>query len=572
MGWLSDLFPYATAPYVQLTAALEQSANLGNSINGEPQYRQACNDIAAGFNSKLNFAIRYFSFDTNGDGIGNFQICCTFDDEAARTNPGVYYDDLIIKVQGILSNAGVSNYTLFTDREAGKFIFTTHAVPGLDNTTQEETQISDEKTPRSPSSPTTSSSASGNPKPTAAIGVLNEKGEAPVYGSERTASSRKKVSKASTDTNEFYKNCIVLIEGIQVPYNQISVSYGVTAPPTCTIIIPAHKVIREVMKYAPRVHVFFEDLLPDSDGTYEYRLLFDGFLTSFSYGSSSDGAQMSLNGLHSCAYLQLMQIMTLDPAQYLFNTSQWIAGTSTIPIMFGQNRVHSAMIEAVCNQKVKTMADLVFKMLQGILLSDNQTATAKYYRKVLGNDPGGWKILKRIFGVSKYAQDSAIPQTSWDKSQLTKSGASSSKSGATNNARVDNPELTHITNRLAFPCTGPITSPFGPREAPVDGASTDHKGIDIGADTGTPVRATGEGTVITAGYYEGCGNLVELSHNGGTLITQHMHLSEITVNVGDEVKTGDLIGLVGSTGYSSGPHLHFGVKNNGVFENPCNWF
>ena len=570
MGLLSDTYRHAQPVYQQLAAALEQSNNLGLSINGEPQYLQSCQEIAQQFGNQLDPSIRYFSFDTNGDGIGNFQVCCTYDDAARALpeNAGVTYDDLIVRAKGCLEYAGVTNYTLFVDREAGKFILTTHAVPGLDNYKEEFTEISDEKTPRSPSAPQSSSASTTQKTPKEAIGVMNEKGEEPEYTAERTESSRKTVQKGSTNTNEFYKDCIVLIEGIQVPYTQISVSYGVTAPPSCTLIIPAHKVIREVMKYAPRVHIFFKDLLPDSDGVYEYRLLFDGFLTSFTYGTDDTGAQMSLNGLHSCAYLQLMQIMTLDPAQYLFNTSKWIAGTSTVPILFAQNRVHSSMIEQICKQKVKSMADIVFKMLQAILLSDNQTATAKYYRKVLGNDPGGWKILKRIFGVSKYAKESEIPQTSWDKGALSRT-ASTTAAGKV--AEVINPELVHKTSRIGFPCTGSVTSGWGYRTHPISGKWKMHDGIDIGANNGTPIYATHDGTVTFAGWEDGgYGNKVSIE-NGG-LMTFYAHMEQVLVSEGTQVTKGTLIGLVGDTGYSDGDHLHMGLYNNGKSEDPREWF
>ena len=204
MGILSDTYRHAQPVYQQLAAALEQSNNLGLSINGEPQYLQSCQEIAQQFGNQLDPSIRYFSFDTNGDGIGNFQVCCTYDDAARALpeNTGVTYDDLIVRAKGCLEYAGVTNYTLYVDREAGKFILTTHAVPGLDNYKEEFTEISDEKTPRSPSAPQSSSASTTQQTPKAAIGVLNQPGEEPAYSGERSESSRKTVQKGSTTNDE----------------------------------------------------------------------------------------------------------------------------------------------------------------------------------------------------------------------------------------------------------------------------------------------------------------------------------------------------------------------------------
>lgn len=118
--------------------------------------------------------------------------------------------------------------------------------------------------------------------------------------------------------------------------------------------------------------------------------------------------------------------------------------------------------------------------------------------------------------------------------------------------------------RLSWPCSGGITSPFGTRWGRM------HEGIDIGAGYGCNVVAAAGGTVISAGWEGGYGNAVTISHGGG-LVTHYAHLSSIKVSSGQTVERGELIGLVGSTGNSQGPHLHFEVLVNGQPRNPVDY-
>lgn len=113
-----------------------------------------------------------------------------------------------------------------------------------------------------------------------------------------------------------------------------------------------------------------------------------------------------------------------------------------------------------------------------------------------------------------------------------------------------------------------LTSGYGSRFHPVLGGTRFHAGIDLAAPTGTPVKATGSGQVARAGWAGGYGILVSINH-GGAVETRYAHLSAIAVRPGDIVKAGQVIGYVGSTGRSTGPHLHYETRVAGQPTNPA---
>jgi murein DD-endopeptidase MepM/ murein hydrolase activator NlpD len=118
-----------------------------------------------------------------------------------------------------------------------------------------------------------------------------------------------------------------------------------------------------------------------------------------------------------------------------------------------------------------------------------------------------------------------------------------------------------------LPIAGWLSSPFGYRRNPYDGSFRLHAGVDLAADPGTPVRAPAPGMVIFSGNREGYGKVIVINHGYG-ISTLFAHLSKFFVNSGDHVKRGEIISEVGSTGHSTGPHLHYEIRKNGIPVNP----
>ncbi len=124
------------------------------------------------------------------------------------------------------------------------------------------------------------------------------------------------------------------------------------------------------------------------------------------------------------------------------------------------------------------------------------------------------------------------------------------------------------SGQMAFPAAGRITSSFGWRVHPILGSRRFHSGIDFGASQGTPIRAADAGRVLFAGWYGGYGRAVIINHGNG-VTTLYGHASRVYVSEGDTVQRGQVIAAVGSTGLSTGPHLHFEVRRDGSPVNPA---
>lgn len=165
----------------------------------------------------------------------------------------------------------------------------------------------------------------------------------------------------------------------------------------------------------------------------------------------------------------------------------------------------------------------------------------------------------------KVSLDSLNAQERADAEEIDGLQAASADLAAKIRAAQSHSTVQHVSGAgFIWPVNAPITSPFGWRWGRM------HEGVDLGAAYGTPIAAAAAGVVIYAGWEGGYGNLVVIDHGGG-LATAYGHQSRIAVSVGQSVGQGQTIGYVGSTGHSTGPHLHFEVRVNGQAVDPLGY-
>ncbi|MEM9519445.1 MAG: peptidoglycan DD-metalloendopeptidase family protein [Actinomycetota bacterium] len=164
--------------------------------------------------------------------------------------------------------------------------------------------------------------------------------------------------------------------------------------------------------------------------------------------------------------------------------------------------------------------------------------------------------------------DDASEDGNAEQADETDGGETEDGQASENTGDDDPPAGFAITHR---PVDGVVTSPFGDRVHPIFGTVRAHKGIDLDGDMGDPIVAAADGIVLSAGWRSGYGNTVVLSHGGG-YTTLYAHQTDVNVAAGATVAGGDLIGWVGSTGWSTGPHLHFEVRVDGVAIDPAQFF
>jgi murein DD-endopeptidase MepM/ murein hydrolase activator NlpD len=134
-------------------------------------------------------------------------------------------------------------------------------------------------------------------------------------------------------------------------------------------------------------------------------------------------------------------------------------------------------------------------------------------------------------------------------------------------SRVETQQALVRANPTSWPVMGWLSSPFGARKDPFTGAPDFHTGLDISAGQGTPVKATADGTVESAGYNGNYGNSIVITHGFG-IATRFGHLAQYAVRPGQKVRRGEIIGYVGATGRATSPHLHYEILLNGQPSNP----
>lgn len=222
-------------------------------------------------------------------------------------------------------------------------------------------------------------------------------------------------------------------------------------------------------------------------------------------------------------------------------------------------------------------ADQALEVMEDLAARDNN-----FYRVMMQSEPlstgqryAGLERQRNYDAIDSMA-DSKILRLTTDKlDQLDQMLYSQSKS-----YDFLSQEVANMSDRTAhIPAIQPISekylramaSGYGYRRDPVYGTTKFHEGMDFSSPIGTPVYATGDGTVTHASWQSQYGNLIEINH-GYNYTTRYAHLSEILVKPGQNVKRGDLIGKVGNTGKSTGPHLHYEVRFRGQPQNPVNYY
>jgi len=178
--------------------------------------------------------------------------------------------------------------------------------------------------------------------------------------------------------------------------------------------------------------------------------------------------------------------------------------------------------------------------------------------------------LQNLTQMGEMKQEEALKEMHQELSQLKGAATRQETSLQMLIEYFEDKRSLYASTPSIWPVRGWVTSPFGPRTSPFTGIPAFHEGIDIAAQTGTPIIAPADGIVIKAEFSPGYGNMVEISHGYG-IKTIYGHNSRLNVKAGQQVRRGDVISYVGDTGSSTGPHLHYEVRLNGLPVNPVKY-
>lgn len=253
----------------------------------------------------------------------------------------------------------------------------------------------------------------------------------------------------------------------------------------------------------------------------------------------------------------------------------WIASSSfATPQTLANSSVDQTALDGYVAQMWTTHENLVDSLAaQGLIAADDHHSHYHDHGDGVGGEYGGEMnilsqdpnddIQQQIDQISRQAQarqDSLgqLSQALTTTRTYRASGASLPESNLSINALL---AIEPIANAR-------VSSTFGYRN--LFGKTAYHSGIDFAAPTGTPIYATGDGVVTHAGWGNGYGNYIDIDHGNG-YVTRYGHASRLFVSVGDQVKANQHIAAVGSTGRSTGPHLHYEVLKNGKRENPATY-
>lgn len=211
------------------------------------------------------------------------------------------------------------------------------------------------------------------------------------------------------------------------------------------------------------------------------------------------------------------------------------------------------------------LRDLDTKLRRAVSLGPRDKA-----QQVLGIGGPDELGLQNLAILGEKKQEEALKEMHQELSQLKGAASRQETSFQMLIEYFEDKRSLYASTPSIWPTRGWVTSHFGNRMSPFSGIVKFHEGIDIAAQTGTPIMAPADGVVIKAGFVTGYGNLLELSHGYG-IKTAFAHNSRLNVKAGQRVKRGDVIAYVGDTGSSTGPHLHYEVRMNGLPVNPVRY-
>ncbi|MFH0917211.1 MAG: peptidoglycan DD-metalloendopeptidase family protein [bacterium] len=250
--------------------------------------------------------------------------------------------------------------------------------------------------------------------------------------------------------------------------------------------------------------------------------------------------------------------------------SQFVGRIDLLSVVVGQDNTILGQIKDLKTQVVAQRQALEEERTRVAALEQDQRALTKELQARADKRQAS---LERLESARK-AKQQVVKKTEKDKAAWAKQEdalvAESDRIGSMLRSLSVGRSTKAGSGILAWPVDGNVTSGFGYRIHPIFHVRKMHTGIDVSAGMGTSIRAASGGTVVSAGWRGGYGKCVVISHGGG-LATLYAHQSEILVTEGQSVKRGEVIGKVGSTGYSTGPHLHFEVRVNGSPVDPMGY-
>jgi murein DD-endopeptidase MepM/ murein hydrolase activator NlpD len=211
------------------------------------------------------------------------------------------------------------------------------------------------------------------------------------------------------------------------------------------------------------------------------------------------------------------------------------------------------------------LRDLDTKLRRAVSLGPRDKA-----QQVLGIGGPDELGLQNLANMGEKKQDEVLKEMHQELSQLKGAALKQEASLQLLIEFFEDKRSLYASTPSVWPVRGWVTSHFGNRTSPFSGIVKFHEGMDIAAQTGTPVLSPADGVVIKAGFGTGYGNMVEISHGYG-IKTLFAHNSRLNVKAGQRIKRGDVIAYVGDSGSSTGPHLHYEVRVNGLPVNPARY-